>query len=164
MTAERVKNWTHERGEGNDEWLTPPEIIKALGDFDLDPCSPIHRPWDTARYHLTREDDGLMKSWSGRVWMNPPYGRETGKWMQRLFEHGNGIALIFSRTDTEVFHHYVFERANAILFLKGRLSFYTVSGKTVNPAGAASCLVAYGAYNALLLQKSGLKGFFVQLR
>jgi len=23
-----------------DEWLTPPKIIKSLGEFDLDPCSP----------------------------------------------------------------------------------------------------------------------------
>ena len=42
-----------------DEWLTPPEIIKALGPFDLDPCSPINRPWDTARKHYTIENNGL---------------------------------------------------------------------------------------------------------
>ena len=35
----------------NDEWLTPPYIIEALGRFDLDPCSPINRPWDTATIH-----------------------------------------------------------------------------------------------------------------
>jgi hypothetical protein len=111
----------------------------------------VHRPWDTARYHLTREDDGLIKNWSGRVWMNPPYGRETSKWMQRLSEHGNGIALIFSRTDTKVFHSWVFARADAILFLRGRLSFYTVLGKSTNKAGAASCLVAYGENNVASL-------------
>jgi hypothetical protein len=38
---------------GKDEWLTPPEIIKSLGEFDLDPCSPINRPWDTAKNHYT---------------------------------------------------------------------------------------------------------------
>lgn len=26
--------------DNNDEWLTPPEIVEALGPFDLDPCSP----------------------------------------------------------------------------------------------------------------------------
>lgn len=36
----------HSHKMGKDEWLTPPQIIKALGGFDLDPCSPINRPWD----------------------------------------------------------------------------------------------------------------------
>ena len=60
----------------NDEWLTPPEILRALGPFDLDPCAPIARPWETAATHYTAEDDGLSKPWAGRVWCNPPFGRE----------------------------------------------------------------------------------------
>ena len=42
-----------------DEWLTSLDIVRDLGEFDLDPCSPINRPWDTARRHLTIQDDGL---------------------------------------------------------------------------------------------------------
>lgn len=57
----------------NDEWLTPPEIMSSLGAFDLDPCSPINRPWPTAGIHYTVEDDGLSKPWFGRVWCNPPH-------------------------------------------------------------------------------------------
>jgi hypothetical protein len=34
----------------SDEWLTPPGILKALGQFDLDPCAPVNRPWDTAAF------------------------------------------------------------------------------------------------------------------
>lgn len=58
----------------NDEWLTPPEIIKALGDygFDLDPCAPVVSPFITARKCFTIEDDGLSKDWFGRVWLNHP--------------------------------------------------------------------------------------------
>ncbi len=41
-----------------DEWLTPPEIVRSLGTFDLDPCSPINRPGPTAKRHLTIDDDG----------------------------------------------------------------------------------------------------------
>lgn len=55
-----------------DEWLTPPSIIRSLGAFDMDPCSPLNRPWDTAENHYTIEDDGLSKPWTGRVWCNPP--------------------------------------------------------------------------------------------
>ena len=85
--------------EGKDEWLTPPGIIKSLGEFDLDPCSPeeYKRPWSTAKNHMTLSDDGLSKEWFGRVWCNPPYGRETFKWLNKLYHHGNGLALIFAR-------------------------------------------------------------------
>jgi len=53
-----------------DEWLTPPEIVKALGPFDLDPCTPIKRPWDTARHHFSLPTElfqpcGLTRSWGG---------------------------------------------------------------------------------------------------
>ena len=64
---------------GTDVWLTPPYIIEALGEFDLDPCSPINRPWDTAKKHYNVFDDGLAHQWEGRVWCNPPYGKHTKK-------------------------------------------------------------------------------------
>ena len=53
----------------NDEWLTPPYIIKELGEFDLDPCSPHpdKRPWDTAKNHYHKWMDGLSRDWQGRV-------------------------------------------------------------------------------------------------
>lgn len=49
----------------NDEWLAPPEILRALGAFDLDPCAPITRPWSTAATHYTVNDDGLSRPWHG---------------------------------------------------------------------------------------------------
>lgn len=51
---------------GKDEWLTPPEIVCALGQFTLDPCSPVSRPWPTAKHHYSKKDDGLSKKlvWS----------------------------------------------------------------------------------------------------
>ena len=104
-------NTTFERvSQGKDEWLTPPEIIKSLGEFDLDPCSPINRPWDTAKKHFNINDMGLMQNWEGRVWMNPPYGSETGNWLGKLRLHGNGIALVFARTDTTYFQEYVLKK------------------------------------------------------
>lgn len=91
-----------------DEWLTPPEILKLLGapqSFDLDPCAPINRPWDVAKHHYTIVEDGLLKPWFGRVFLNPPYGGPPifGPWMRRMVVHGHGTALIFARTETELF-------------------------------------------------------------
>lgn len=152
------------KGE-TDEWLTPPEIIKALGHFDLDPCSPVVRPWDTADFHNTIESDGLASGWFGRVWLNPPYGPETGKWLAKLAAHNNGIALIFARTETQAFFDWVWNCATAVLFIKGRLRFHRVNGEQskVN-AGAPSVLAAYGSGNAAILEKCGIVGKFVALR
>ena len=147
-----------------DEWLTPPEIIKALGEFDLDPCSPINRPWDTAKQHFTVEDDGYTKDWFGRVWCNPPYGKATEKWLLRLAAHGTGTALIFARTETKMFFNAVWSKASALLFFEGRLYFHHVDGTRAKAnAGAPSVLVAYGQADAEVLKNCKLKGFFVPL-
>ena len=137
--------------KNNDEWLTPPEIIKGLGEFDLDPCSPINRPWDTAKNHYHVMDDGFNKEWEGRVWCNPPYGRKCFDWIKKLADHNNGIALVFARTETIGFHEQVWQRADAIFFFKGRLKFYYVDGTQGGSANAPSCLISYGKENTKAL-------------
>ena len=147
-----------------DVWLTPPEIIKALGAFDLDPCSPIDRPWDTAKRHFNIHDDGLEQEWFGRVWCNPPYGLQATTWLKKLADHGNGIALIFARTETKMFFSQVWNRACAVFFFEGRLCFYNVKGERAKAnAGAPSCLIAYGENNVDALEKSGLQGKLIKL-
>ena len=150
-----------------DEWLTPPWITENLGPFDLDPCSPIVRPWPTAHKHLTINDDGLANKWpeDNLIWCNPPYGRETFKWMNKLAEHpGGGIALIFARTETKGFHEEVWNKATSILFLKGRLRFHHVSGQQGGTANAPSCLIAYGEEAHKRLLKIAIKGKLVSLK
>lgn len=146
----------------NNEWLTPPEIIAAIGPFDLDPCAPINRPWDTAKLHYTIEDDGLVLPWHGRVFLNSPYGPHMSKWLDKIVNHNNGIALTFARTETQWFHQYVWQKADAVFFFEGRLHFHYVTGEraTFN-AGAPSCLVAYGRDNSISIMNSGLKGKIV---
>lgn len=148
-----------------DEWLTPPEIIKALGTFDTDPCSPINRPWPTATTHYTVIDDGLRQEWLGRVWLNPPYSKEAEKWLKKLADHGNGIALIFARTETAAFFREVWNRAHAVLFIEGRIYFHDVTGRRADAnAGAPSVLIAYDQINSETLQQSGIKGKFIKLK
>lgn len=151
--------------ENKEEWLTPPELIKSLGDFDLDPCSPEEniRPWPTAGKHLALSDDGLNSEWNGRVWCNPPYGKETFKWLDKLAAHGDGMALVFARTETIGFHEQIWSKANAIFFFKGRLKFYHVTGIQGDTANAPSCLIAYGENNASVLKRCDLKGKFIGL-
>lgn len=110
-------------------WLTPPHIIDALGGpdaFDLDPCA--FPGWVTARRGISLPVDGLAADWEGRVYCNPPYGQETWAWLDRLAEHGRGTALTFARTETSGFFRSVWLKADALLFIEGRLHFHRPDG------------------------------------
>jgi phage N-6-adenine-methyltransferase len=151
-----------------DEWITPPNLIKSVGGdigFDLDPCSPINRPFETARNYFTIEDDGLKQEWEGRVWMNPPYGGECKHWLKKLADHGNGIALVFARTETQYFFDSVWNKADAILFVKRRINFLNVDGtKGKNGSNAPSVFIAYGKENAEILKNCGIEGRYIDLK
>lgn len=149
-------------------WLTPPALLSALDPFDLDPCAvPQPRPWPTATRMISPPQNGLTVPWEGRVWLNPPYGGPAvvAPWMRRMADHNHGTALIFARTETAVFHRYVWERAAALLFLEGRISFHRPSGAVGRTnSGAPSVLVAYGDDDARTLRESGIKGAFIRIR
>lgn len=113
------------------EHYTPREIIDAVldcfGEIDLDPCSNSkEQPNVPALHHYTIEDDGLWQSWEGRVYMNPPYGRDIPDWVAKLCEsHENGsvteaIALVPARTDTQWWQRL---RDYPVCFVTGRLKF-----------------------------------------
>jgi len=158
-------NTSFERCENTKvEWLTPPELVQKLGKFDLDPCSPINPPFLHATNYFTTNDDGLTKKWFGRVYLNPPYGRGMELWMEKLKIHGNGIALIFARTETKCFFEHVWNDADAVLFVKGRIRFYHVTGIQAGTPGAPSVFIAYGKKNAEILMNSGIEGRFIKLK
>lgn len=149
---------------GKSEWLTPPELLAKLGDFDLDPCSPINRPWPMAANHYTIEDNGLKQPWFGRVFCNPPYDTALiVQFIERCAEHRNVIALTFARTETRLFQELIFTKAHSILFIKGRLSFHHVNGERGGTAGAPSCLISFDERNSDVLKDCGIRGKFLLL-
>lgn len=115
------------------EWNTPKKILDAvlavLGEIDLDPCSNSHEnPNVPASVHYTKEDDGLSKGWNGRVFLNPPYGRDVQKWTNKLvndYKSRNvteAIVLVAARTDTKWFNRLGYH-ATCWCAVKGRLKF-----------------------------------------
>lgn len=154
---------------GTVDWLTPRWILDQLGVFDLDPCAaPNPGEWPTARRHITRPDDGLAAEWDGRVWLNPPYAAEAKHWMRRLAEHGNGIALLFGRTETDWFFGNVWNAptATGVLFLRGRVKFVRPGTYDApDNGGAPSVLIAYGNTNAQLLyaRQAALRGAYLEI-
>src|SRR4051794_21771755 len=94
------------------QWQTPQYVVdravEVLGAIDLDPCSNSkNAPVSPAKLQYTLEDNALGQPWRGRVWLNPPYGRVIGKWLDKLcaeYETGDvtaAIALLPARTDTQ---------------------------------------------------------------
>lgn len=131
----------------NDQtWETPKDFFSRLDrefKFTLDPCATP----ETAKVskYFTQEIDGLTQSWSGeRVFMNPPYGREISKWIQKAAEESQKedtivVGLIPARTDTRYWHRYIFPVASEIRFIKGRLKF----GGSKNSAPFPSAVVVW---------------------
>jgi hypothetical protein len=139
-----VTNWHGETAVGGTtEWYTPPEFFERLGmTFDLDPASPgadvVH--WVPAARHFTIRENGLLQPWFGRVWLNPPYGPQAVPFLHRLAEHGDGIALVFSRTETSWWRS-VAPRTAAVCFLRDRLHHVRADGHKGRGAMGSALLI-----------------------
>jgi len=156
------------RHRGTTPQATPPTWPKQSPAYDLDPCTPPVMPWTTAARRYTKADNGLVQPWEGRVWCNPPYGKETGRWLARCAEHENATALIFARTETADWHAHIWHRAHSVFFFEGRLHFRRPDGSRpkIN-AGGPSALIAYNAANTEAIKRAmiaaGLRGKLILL-
>ena len=131
----------------SNDWATPQDFYNQLDaefGFTLDPCASQASAKCSSFY--TADDDGLSKDWEGQtVFMNPPYGRKIGNWIQKAYEEGEKsntrvVALIPARTDTKYWHNYCM-KATEIRFVKGRLKFG--QGNTKNSAPFPSAVVIF---------------------
>lgn len=150
----------------NNEWYTPCNIINSLGSFDLDPCTSksAYLINKSAKIFYTKEDDGLKCDWFGRIWLNPPYEQPYLRlFLEKMAEHDNGIALIFSKMEAKWFHDVVLNKADSMLILYDRIKFIRPNGSVGLQPRNSSLLISYGEYNTDILKKSKLKGKFVKL-
>lgn len=112
-----------------DLWATPQSFFDELDKefhFDVDVCADETN--HKCQKYFTKEMDGLSQDWKGICWMNPPYGREIGKWVKKAYEsmkHGaTVVCLLPSRTDTKWFHDYCLKmKQETLRFIKGKLHF-----------------------------------------
>lgn len=111
-----------------DLWSTPQEFfdsINAVYHFDTDVCALPENA--KCKHFFTPAQDGLQQEWCGTCWMNPPYGREIGKWVAKAYKSARDnkatiVCLLPARTDTKWFHDYCIPYGK-ITFVKGRLKF-----------------------------------------
>jgi len=126
------------------EWETPQELFDRLNEefrFTLDVCATAENA--KCKRFFSPDQDGLKQSWEGEIcWMNPPYGREIGKWVRKAYRESlkgaTVVCLLPARTDTSWFHDYIYGRAE-IRFLRGRLKF----GSAKNSAPFPNMIAIY---------------------
>lgn len=116
------------------EWYTPLDLLEQvrsfLGEIDLDPARPD-------------ADNGLMQTWRGRVFLNPPYGRHIKKWIDKaLSDPVDELVLLVPSSTSAPWFQPLFK--HTVCFIRGRLKFRDPEG--IKPAGApfASVLVYRG--------------------
>ena len=151
-----------------DDWYTPAYIFEALGEtFDLDVAAPFDGPRHVpTKYWFSEDADGLVASWFGFVWMNPPYGGRNGlvPWLDKFFLHGNGIALTPDRTSAPWWQNAA-ASADALLLTKGKPKFERPDGSIGKSPGHGVTLWASGgrATDALLrAEQTGFGTVFVR--
>jgi hypothetical protein len=150
----------------NIERYTPREIFIGLNClFSLDPCAPLEycpsHDYCGERYILPQ--NGLELPWEGRVWLNPPFHRnEVKKWISKLAQHGDGIALVTSYFTSSWFQ----ENPPDGLFLLADRPRYIVPKKDSSTVTGRypSMLMSYGADCTEILKYAKLKGHFYRFK
>jgi phage N-6-adenine-methyltransferase len=129
-----------------DMWGTPQKLFDELNKefrFDIDVCATLENAKCDKYY--TKEVDGLEQKWVGVCYMNPPYGKEIIKWVQKAYESSltgaTVVCLLPARTDTKWWHEYCIK--GEIRFIKGRLKFN--DGKNSAPFPSAIVIFRKGA-------------------
>lgn len=144
----------------SNEWVTPQWLFDKLDEefnFTLDPCSNNDNA--KCKKFYTEKENGLKQNWDNDVvFMNPPYGGNTNKWIRKAWiESKKGatvVCLIVSSTDRSYWHKYIFPYASQIRFLRGRLKFSnTKFSNTKSTAPFASAIIVFGdiSYNRNLI-------------
>lgn len=131
--------------QSENTWFTPKEFLEKLGMFDLDPCTMSFRPFDIANksYCFDLGQDGLTLPWEGHVWLNPPYGKELGPFVDKFIQHRYGIMLIFARMGSEHIQKLIKEGAY-LYCLRNRVTFIDKNLiKAKSNSGCDSCLVFF---------------------
>lgn len=127
------------------DWSTPQGFYDMLNEefhFTIDVCATQENT-KCERFY-SPDDNGLFKNWEGVCWLNPPYGRDIGRWIGKAVaaarKGATVVCLLPARTDTKWFHEYCM-LSNDIRFIRGRLCFS--SGSKTGRAPFPSMVVVF---------------------
>lgn len=149
----------------SDEWYTPKYVFDALEcEFDMDVAASYYPLYSNVPAKKYIDSDSLSKQWDGFVWVNPLFGGRNGiiPWLDRFFDHGNGIALTPDRTSTE-WWQVAAKKADAILFVSGKIKFIKPDGSTGDQPSNGTTLFSAGKLGTTALWKAYRNGLGVLL-
>jgi hypothetical protein len=142
------------------DWYTPKYVFDALGcTFDIDVTAPPdgapHVPCKAWMFRCALEVE-----WRGFVWMNPPFGGRNGiaPWLEKFFQHRDGIALAPDRTSAPWFQKYA-PMASALLFVSPKIKFERPDGSLGRSPGCGTVLMSAGSRGRAALFRAGRLGF-----
>lgn len=153
--------WKTLHSSESQDWQTPRAFFGALNaefGFGLDAAADdssalcdVHL--GPGSKHLPEMNDAMSCSWNrsrGAIWLNPPYGRDIGKWMAKAYEESRKgrtvVCLVMARTDTAWWHDYVMKAAEVRL-VRGRLHFTRPDGQT-GPSPCGSAVVVFTPWSS----------------
>jgi hypothetical protein len=146
-------------------WNTPAKLVEAVtevfgGQIDLDPCDNEYSVTN-ARVSFKLPTDGLKEGWVcdsegtpyQNIFCNPPYGIDKARgtsiadWIHRCSHYGHAgqeiMLLIPASTETGFWHEYIWGQADAICFIKGRVS-HPLEGKKLAASTKGSAMIYWG--------------------
>lgn len=140
-------------GKVTEEWYTPSDIIerarRVLGTIELDPASSDEaQAIVQAERYYTAGTNGLDKEWSGKVWLNPPYGGLGPKFMDKLWTSvlvKEYVLLTNSFTNSRWWPTLV-DDATLVCFVRRPIEFHKATGGTTN-MGWNGQVIAYRGSN-----------------
>lgn len=128
-------------------WETPFDLFEKLDEtfnFNTDVCASKDNA--KCKNFFDIDVNGLSQRWEGNCWMNPPYGREQIKWIEKAHDESTKgstvVCLIPARPDTKIWHNIIFKKAKVICFIKGRLKF----GGSNDSAPFPSALIVFSPH------------------
>lgn len=120
--------------------------------------------WDKGQHGLTMSDGELAWSSFDKALRIITLNRWLiWQFVEKLAEHGNGIALLFNRCDSNKFQDIIFTKATGMMFLRNRIKFFRPDGTRGDSPGCGSVLIAFGRENAEILRNCSLQGKYVEL-
>ena len=133
------------------DWETPVELFDALDsvfEFELDAAATAANT--KCDNFISPQEDAFGVDWSSRVpagssvWLNPPYGRGVGKWLEKAYSESlrgiTVVVLIMVRTDSNWWKDWAM-RAAEIRLIRGRVHFER-NGES-GPATAPSAVLVF---------------------
>jgi site-specific DNA-methyltransferase (adenine-specific) len=129
------------------------DSIHAEFVLQLDACSTEQNA--QCEHHISPDQDTLATEWvdcmppdqsSHAVWMNPPWGRNIGRFVERAYKQSQKhrlivVCLLPACTDTRWWRDWVW-KANEVRLVTGRLKFVRDDGHT-GPATKGCAVVVF---------------------